>query len=104
MSQHHYQTRDHAGDPVHVLAGWDRPLGYFFLVVERETPEGEAEEVYSNLDDGGAGLSQVASFAYYREVLARLGIEVPAAMIEAIEQDKAHGIGNRSEDWTAAEV
>lgn len=101
MSQHHYQTRNAQGSPVYVLAGWDCPLGHFFLNVEHANAGDDDEEmIYSNLDDAQGGLAHRESFAYYRKVLADLGIDVPEAMIEAIEQDKIHQVGNRVEDWT----
>jgi len=101
MSQHYYQTRSAEGVAVQVLAGWDRPLGHFFLVVEQVAPEDMGEEpLYSNLDDPAGGLAQVDSFAYYRGVLASMGIALPAAMVEAIESDKAENVGNRVKDWT----
>lgn len=104
MSQHYYQTTNHQGEAVRVLAGWDRPLGHFFLTVAYHDAADRDEDgpIYSNLDDPQGGLAHLESFAYYREVLTELGIDVPGAMIEAIEQDMAQGVGNRYEDWTKA--
>ena len=34
MSQHYFNTQQ-AGTPVKVLLGWDRPLGHYFMVIEK---------------------------------------------------------------------
>lgn len=104
MSQHYYASTDSQGTPVHVLAGWDRPLGHFFLVVSAVNRSADDEDgpIYSNLDDPHGGHSQVDDFSYYQGVLSRLGITVPAAMIEAIEQDGVNNTGNRTKDWSRA--
>tara|TARA_R110000751_G_scaffold133898_1_gene236271 strand:+ start:227 stop:550 length:324 start_codon:yes stop_codon:yes gene_type:complete len=102
MSQHLYTSQTAKGEPVQVLAGWDRPLGHFFLVIERLSEQTAEEEhfLYSNLDDPDGGFSQVESFAYFNEVLTTFGIAVPDAMIDAVEKDKAECVGNRVRDWT----
>ena len=102
MSQHYIQTINREGKAVRVLAGWDRPLGHFFLVVDYHDKADRNEEgpLYSNLDDPQGGHAHGESFAYYQKVLSELRISVPAAMIGAIEQDMAQDVGNRYENWT----
>lgn len=52
MSQHVFSTTL-AGCPVTVMVGWDRPLGYVFMVVELDPLEGEDPD---DLDDPGRRL------------------------------------------------
>lgn len=102
MSQHFFNTT-HEGQPIQVLLGWDRPLGHFFLVIEKlpadQTAEaGNDEEdeddgyLYSNLnDDSPFGYD----LDYYKAKLKELGITVPQTMFEQILADQAHKVGNR---------
>ncbi|MGO3768197.1 hypothetical protein ACT3T8_16050 [Halomonas sp. AOP1-B1-8] len=101
MSQHYYVTQTDDGSMVQVLAGWDRPLGNFFLVVESlsELEDSEAHFIYTNLDDPEGGLSQRETFAYYNGVLENLGIQLPAAMVEALEEDRELDRGNHVQNW-----
>ena len=102
MSRHYFDTVQ--GDQaVCVTLGYDRPLDYFFLTVER-TPgskpgetrdaEDEAGFVYSNLEDpelsGGS-----SDLEYYRAKLEELGISVPESMFREAELDAINGVGNR---------
>lgn len=102
MSQHFYVTQTAEDMPVKVVAGWDRPLGYFFLVVENlsKPNEVEARFIYSNLDDPEGGFSQQETFDYYSDVLTRLGVSLPAEMVEALEEDRGLNRGNHVKDWT----
>jgi hypothetical protein len=113
MSQHYFNTQQ-AGNPVKVLLGWDRPLGHYFMVIEKiaaavatesasAAPQCEDEDddedddyddgyLYSNLNERDPfGLS----LDHFRGVLSELGILVPEQMFEQIEQDKAMRVGNR---------
>ena len=104
MSQHTFKTtRD--GEPICVLMGWDRPLAYFFLVVERlAMTDDENAYLYLYLDDPGA---IDCSLDYYRSKLVELGIVVPEAMFAEVERDGALNVGNRvveySQDGTSVE-
>ena len=92
MSQHTFKTtRD--GEPICVLMGWDRPLAYFFLVVERlAMTDDENAYLYLYLDDPGA---IDCSLDYYRKKLSELGISVPESMFVEAENDRQHNVGNR---------
>lgn len=55
MSQHYFETR-YRNQPVTVIIGWDRPLGHFFMFVERSYGDVPPEDVsdaplYSTLDE-----------------------------------------------------
>lgn len=91
MSQHRF--RHHNYD---VITGWDRPLQYFFLVVERLSGV-EDEYVYSNLNDpslplGAMTLTQVTA------KLAELAIPLPVTLMDELIYDMRHNIGNRVVD------
>ena len=110
MSQHYFNTQQ-AGNPVKVLLGWDRPLGHYFMVIEKLAAAVATESTYAapqcdvdegdDYDDGYlySNLNQRDPFGlsldHFRGVLSELGIQVPEQMFEQIEQDKAMRIGNR---------
>lgn len=91
MSQHLFASITATGVPVTVILGWDRPLQYFFLVVECD--QEEEGYLYSNLDDPEARVPQPLS--YYRAKLRELGIPVPESMFEETARDHAENTGNR---------
>lgn len=91
MSQHVFKTTLD-GEPVSVLLGWDRPLAYFFLVVEQLSEKNDGIYLYSNLDDPGA---VNCSLDYFRQKLSELGISVPESMFIEAESDRKRNVGNR---------
>ena len=90
MSQHIYRTAARGGS-VSVTLGYDRPLDYVFCTV---IDDDDGEVLYSNLDDSKAGLVQ-QEVAYYRAVLARLGISAPEAMYTAVREGQLTRRGNK---------
>lgn len=104
MSQHKFVTQHPAHGRVEVLAGWDRPLQGYFMVVEKMDVDEDAEEeayVYSNLADPNLPVGGMAdSFTYFVEVLARLGIRLPARMIADVMADGRENVGNKTRDWS----
>jgi hypothetical protein len=84
------------GQTVVVQLGWDRPLSGFYCVVDAVGNQGD-DYVYSNLADHELldthGMSP--DLAYCEGVLQRLGISVPAAMLQAARDDAANNVGNR---------
>ncbi len=93
MSQHRFNT-EIAGRPVSVLTGYDRPLGHFFLVIERldKAPEEEDAPLCSNLD---AATPFPTTYDPYVSALKSFGITLPAEMIAEILQDKVDRVGNK---------
>jgi hypothetical protein len=105
MSQHRFSTI-HAGQPVTVLMGWDRPIGHFFMVIEWDAPhaghgvpasadDSDAEDdfiLYSNLDEPHPFALPIR---YFKAKLTELGIGVPEAMFEQVEFDRIRHAGNR---------
>ncbi|ABI58396.1 hypothetical protein [Nitrosomonas eutropha] len=98
MSRHYFDTF-HKGFPITVLLGWDRPMDYYFLVVEKpaelidDTMKVESDDfLYSNLhesDPFNHGLD------YYREVLRHFQIGVPESMFIQVQRDRESYTGNR---------
>ncbi len=90
MSQHTYKCGE-----IKVLAGWDRPLGYLFLVIENDISD---IPIYSNLDDPKAENAQ--DTIHFQEVLRTLSIPVPKGFWLALEGDRKKNKGNYSKRWT----
>lgn len=92
MSQHYFSTQHH-GEAITVLLGWDRPLGHYFMVVERDDPKPFQEDyLYVNLDDANAF---ELDLDHFRGKLRELGITVPEQMFEQVQQDQILKTGNR---------
>jgi hypothetical protein len=91
MSQHIFSTL-HETLPVTVMLGWDRPIGHFFMVIERVDVDSD-DFVYSNLDEVEPFDKELS---FYKAKLKDLGIQVPQCMFPQLEMDKKRGIGNRT--------
>ena len=89
MSQHYFSTT-HEGRPITVTLGWDRPLGHYFMVIERDEAGGSL--LYSNLREKRPFAMSLGDF---KTKLVELTIQVPASMFEQIERDQAFDVGNR---------
>lgn len=89
MSQHFYETVNEDGEALRVTLGFDRPLGHFFMFVERE---GEEEPIYSNLHEDDAFSLDLD---HYKNVLRELHIDVPNSMFEQVICDEKLLVGNR---------
>jgi len=50
MSQVNFKTQ-YLGKPVEVMAGWDRPLGHYFMTIFDLAPDSDEETVWSTLDN-----------------------------------------------------
>lgn len=117
MSQHRYKLRrgDHK---ISVLAGWDRPLQYLFLVIDKELvlpdnldslPEAdqtswlerlekESEMLYNNL------LKPVWSVDQIERILKGHNLPVPDGFLQAIRRDRQNNAGNLVVDYTVEDV
>ena len=91
MSQHYFSAGKYE-----VLAGWDRPLQCFFLVINKTS---EDEPIYSNLNDPGAGVKKQES-GHFQEVLSRMNLSAPPGFWAAIEADRDYNVGNRVRFWS----
>lgn len=105
MSLHRFSTA-HAGQPVSILMGWDRPLGHYFMVVEWDGPRSEDAPIAGPIDDNSdedtilySNLDEPHPFnlslAYFKAKLTEIGIRVPETMFEQVEIDRTNRIGNR---------
>lgn len=91
----HIARLQHAGQPVLVIAGYDRPLGTLFLHimrVESDKPDLGQELLYDSLREPGLDWTDINTVA---DRLVVLGIEVPDSMIEQIYLDQCFNAGNR---------
>jgi hypothetical protein len=95
VSQHLFPAK-YKDQAMTVLAGWDRPLQQFFMVIELDAPTDDMtdEEVYlySNLFDPN---SVRKDLDYFTEKLKEFGITLPNLMLDEIRKDCAQNIGNR---------
>ena len=88
MSQRYFKNERYE-----VLVGWDRPLQYFFMVIQDETvPEDNDDSmVYSNQNDPeGPGLS----FDRIHAVLHQFQITPPLTLWRDLQKDKQDDVGN----------
>lgn len=94
MSSHYFDTvqGDHA---VRVTLGYDRPLDYFHLTIERTSDTDDDQFVYCNLTDPELPRGQCEDLEYYRDKLRELGINVPESMFRETELDCINRVGNR---------
>src|SRR3546814_16972841 len=69
MSRHYFNTF-HKGSPISVILGWDRPMNYFFLVIEEQNNSADnsmtLDLLYSNLKESDPFNHDLD---YYRAVL-----------------------------------
>ncbi len=101
MSQHYFNTT-HEGFHAAIIMGWDRLMGHYFMIIERNPPD-EMEDIDDDVDDEGcilySNLNEPDAFskdlAYFRKKLAEFGLQVPESMYGQIEHDCALKVGNR---------
>ena len=100
MSQHYFTCRISKSDSVTVLAGWDRPLQQYFLVITDDMPNSPFEEgiIYSNLQDPN---EPSTDWDYFLGVLSEYGAELPDGFSEAIQSDRKMNAGNSVRSWDA---
>ncbi len=95
MSRHYFDTF-HKGYPINVVLGWDRPMEYFFLVIEEQNTSADNpmtfDLLYSNLQESDPFNHDLD---YYREVLRHFQIDVPESMFIEVERDRERNTGNR---------
>lgn len=98
MSQHHLDTTTMDGKAVHVTAGWDRPLGsYFMRVTETETEETIFDTLGINYDGGLQGMTDVSDVVHYADSLR---IPLPERMVKQLYFEGQYGGSNRTYQWT----
>ena len=93
MSRHHIRLM-HQGQPVLVVAGYDRPLRELFLQVflcQESGPAGDDDIVYDSLHEPALDWTVIGTLT---DKLTALGICVPEKLIEAVYLDKRFITGN----------
>lgn len=97
MSQHTLNTTTKGGIAVKVIAGWDRPLAGYFLLVERIAPKTKDKPyLFNNLDHC---VSHPKSFSEFDAVLTMLGVVLPDAMRKEVITDGLDNVGNKLVKW-----
>lgn len=92
MSQHAFETQ-HRGRDVTVIVGFDRPLQYVFMMIEKNDPIDEYDAMlYCNLSDEK---SIGADAGYFREKLKEFEIGIPESMFDEVRNDQLNNVGNR---------
>lgn len=110
MSVHTLEIK-HMDRPLRVTLGWDRPCQGFFMTLlyldgqpafpERAALDEDDEDyddepwVYHNMFDLELGGRQPASLDHFMAKLGEFEIEVPDAMIAAVQEDAQLNVGNR---------
>lgn len=94
MSQRILKTK-FQGKKVTVLAGWDRPLQGYFMVIEDRS----GELIYSNLEDEDLTYLE-QEFEYFIEKAKSFGIQIPHNMLVRLHEDKVANIGNAESVFT----
>jgi len=85
------------GKNIQVIAGWDRPLREFFL---NFLPLDELSDDDTSFDDlFEVELQNFASAREIAEVLTKHGLELPPAMVRALEEDALRNVGNVMRDF-----
>lgn len=94
MTQHIFKSKTKDGRQVEVLAGWDRPLQGFFMVIEN--PEKDDDYIFSNFE-----LKQPhpMSFDVFEKALSDLGIPMPNGLLAELNQDRLENLGNKRKVW-----
>jgi hypothetical protein len=84
----------HGGQPLTVVAGYDRPLRSLFphVLRARRANDRDDEFVYDSLLEPGLDWTDINIVA---DKLAALGIDPPASLIEGIFLDQCRNAGNR---------
>lgn len=98
MSQHTFHAKTGDGQEVSVLAGWDRPLQGFFLVIERIKRPGDY--LFCNLDVPASVPAHPKTWDYFQAELDRLCIAMPKGLMQALLADKQRDAGNSKKHWT----
>jgi hypothetical protein len=81
LSQLSYTAITKAGVQVNVLGGWDRPMAWFFLVIELEQGE---DPLWSNLYENDSNIPPQLQV----ELLELMGIPVPSRWVADLEADQ----------------
>lgn len=86
MSQVTFWGTDRTGQRVEVLAGWDEPMRWFFLVVFNT----DGETLYTNLDHP-APAELGRDTRAFRHVLQTRGVDAPEGFWERVERREGNG-------------
>lgn len=81
-------------DPVEIQIGWDAPLQYFYLVIEKDS-DGDIP-FYSNIFDDERGVGELN---YFIKLLSKWKIKLPDQLIKSLEDDRINNTMNTDINW-----
>jgi hypothetical protein len=96
MSRHSFTTK-YQGQPVEIIAGWDRPFQAYFLLIQFLEV---TEEIYlynDSLDDR----AEPKNWLFFEQKLIDFGLYVPVAMAQAVVDDGQTNAGNKNIQYDA---
>jgi hypothetical protein len=73
---------------IEALAGWDRPLGHFFLAIEDTSQDDGC--IFTNLSRRNPGMT----LAEIRTELDKAKIPIPPGLFAELENDRRQNVGN----------
>lgn len=89
MSRHLVEVVGPQGT-IHVVVGWDRPLGEFFI--QLWVKEDDEAPLACSLDAPALDWCRADTLVGW---LAERGLALPAPILAAVVEDAAHNVGNR---------
>lgn len=96
MTQHTFVSTTKDGREVEVMAGWDRPLQGFFMVIEDTNEDSDEGYIFSNFS---VTPCHPKTFDVFETVLREQGIAFPNGLLDELNVDKELNLGNKSKDW-----
>jgi len=94
MSQHLFNSTID-GDNVEIQMGWDTPMQWFYMVIEKDIDDSD-EPLYSNLFDNNYRVGQLE---YYIELLNEWNVLIPNGLLDSINNDKINSRMNNQVHW-----
>ena len=91
MSRHSFKNI-YQGQPVEIIAGWDKPLQAYFLLIQFLEV---TEEIYLYNDSLDYSLGQ-KNWVFFEQKLIDFGLYIPVAMAQAVVMDGQTNAGNRN--------
>jgi hypothetical protein len=85
MSQLQFKSSNAIGKTVNILAGWDNPCQWYFMVVEYQVND---KLIYTNLSDREVPKDVRLQPEYFKNKLKELGIKVPEGFESKLKNSK----------------
>lgn len=99
MTQRTFIATNAQGQPVRVLAGYDRRLDEYFLSVFANE-EDQFEPSYASISDPQLVGADLSDLNHILRQLDTLGLRIPREMVASLDMDRVLGEGNVFRDHT----